>query len=317
MNKKLIAGISSALLALVLAGCGQNNLTAGAKVKKASGMVALVKGRVNKDAKVSYKIDDQKAQDTKNTDGSYVIEVPSTTKDQKITINAKNGSSKENKQVTVKAEKRLSSYSDFKNKYNQAIVGMNMSKADQAKAQSLQKEAAEMKKQPKVDPKKLQMEMAKMPADKRAAEMKKMQAMKQKGTELKKEGQQLQDSMDKIKKDKKDDLLPDHPATGVSYLVKKSDYQLRGNYQNGDLMGLTVIASNSAMKHKTGQKDFGTAFGISAKALGADPKSVMKQFKKFKKDAKSGQTTMKTIKSNGVKFNIGVSASDLYIYVTK
>ena len=43
----------------------------------------------------------------------------------------------------------------------------------------------------------------------------------------------------------------------------------------------------------------------------------MKQFAKETKDQKDSQTTMKTIKSNGVKFNVGFSTSNIYVYITK
>ncbi|WP_243680975.1 hypothetical protein [Lacticaseibacillus manihotivorans] len=54
-----------------------------------------------------------------------------------------------------------------------------------------------------------------------------------------------------------------------------------------------------------------------ANATGADAKKVGKAFTKAIKDAGSGSTTIDTITSNGVKFNIGLSTTDLYIYITK
>ncbi|WP_158509299.1 hypothetical protein [Pediococcus damnosus] len=74
------------------------------------------------------------------------------------------------------------------------------------------------------------------------------------------------------------------------------------------------------MKQESGQKDFGTVFSLLSNELGANPKSVMKQFEKLLKDAKkssSTSTATNVIKSNGVKFEVGYSTTHLYIYITK
>ncbi|AEV94744.1 lipoprotein [Pediococcus claussenii] len=317
MNKKIGLLLSLGAVALALAGCSRDNLTVGASTKKADGMVAIIKGRVASKAKVSYSIDNAATQSTKNVGGAYTIEIPSTTKEQKVKVTAKNDGSTISKTVTVEKEKRLADFSKFKDSFNQAIVGMNMSKSDQQLAQKLQKEGAELKKQAPADPKKAQAELAAMPAAERVQAMQKMKAMQQQASDLKKQSAQLQSDMDKIKNDKKDQLIPDSPKTGVTEWVNQKEYQIRGNYQNGDMMGLTVIATTKAMKHPSQAKGFGTAFGIAAKEVGANPKDVMNQFKSYSKKAKSGQTTMKTITSNGVKFNIGLSTTRLYIYITK
>ncbi len=137
---------------------------------------------------------------------------------------------------------------------------------------------------------------------------------------LQKEGKEVQAAMATAKKENKDKLLPTNMSNGVKNVITQNNYTVRANYQDKNLMGLTLIVPVKAMKQESGQKDFGTVFSLLSNELGANPKSVMKQFEKLLKDAKkssSTSTATNVIKSNGVKFEVGYSTTHLYIYITK
>ncbi len=84
-------------------------------------------------------------------------------------------------------------------------------------------------------------------------------------------------------------------------------------------MGFAVIVPLSVLKDSKKMQQFATGFGLLSTAVGANAKTVFSHFKKLTKDAKSknNSTTIKTIKSNNVKFDVGYSTTDLYLYVTK
>lgn len=71
------------------------------------------------------------------------------------------------------------------------------------------------------------------------------------------------------------------------------------------------------LKDKKKAAVFAQQFALLASTLGADAKSVMKDFQKQSKDSQNGQTTMKTIVSNKVRFDVGFSPDTLYIYITR
>lgn len=291
MKKTVVGLVVSLGLVSLLAGCGQAKLTTSKTNYHQNGMVAVVKGTTNKKAHLNYQIDQGATHKTSVREGTYVVQVPTTTKQQTVTLKAKTGSKTIEKKVTVAAGTAVGQYQAIADKYNQAVIGMALSKADQAKAQSLQKQAAAAK----------------------AGQLAPAQLMALQQTQ-----KDVQAAMQQAKTAKKDQLLPAKPADGVHQLVKTDNVVIRGAIADQDVMGLTLIAPIKALKDKAALKEFGTSFALLAQSTGADSKKVMSEFSKFtKKNKKSNQTTMKTITSNGVKFNTGFSASHLYIYITK
>ncbi|MBL3530174.1 hypothetical protein [Companilactobacillus zhachilii] len=91
------------------------------------------------------------------------------------------------------------------------------------------------------------------------------------------------------------------------------------NVQNNQLMGIATKFSYNDFKSKTGQKNFATDLMITSKLLGADGEKVLKDFAKQTKNASknSTKTSMNQITSNGVNFNINLSAKEFYLYITK
>lgn len=114
----------------------------------------------------------------------------------------------------------------------------------------------------------------------------------------------------------KDQQLP-ISVSGLKEALDAKGGKLRVNVQDGQLISATQIAPIKAMKDKDQQAEFGQMFGLLANAVGADAKKVGKEFEKALKDQDGSNTTIKTIKSNGVNFNVGASADDIFIYVTK
>lgn len=316
--KKFLPGIIGLAAIFALAGCGNQKLTVGASTKTPSGMVAVIKGKTNKDAKISYQVKGQSKKSVKNTDGAYVIEVPATTKTQNVTVTSKKGSNTITKKVTIKKTKALAKYQTIASKYNQAVIGMSLSKSTQKKAQELA--AAEKKAKVSSSTAKAKAAIAKLPASQQKKALAKLQAEQKEMLALQKEAKEVQAAMDSAKKKNKDKLLPTSLNNGVQNVITQKNYTVRANYQDKNLMGLTLIVPVKAMKKSSGQKDFGTVFALLTSEVGAKPKSVMKQFKKVQKDAKnstSTSTTTHVIKSNGVKFQVGYSTTHLYIYITR
>ncbi|MCT4398446.1 hypothetical protein EFN70_07250 [Pediococcus ethanolidurans] len=320
--KKFLPGIIGLAAIFALAGCGNQKLTMGASTKTPSGMVAVIKGKTNKDAKISYQVKGQSKKSVKNTDGAYVIEVPATTKTQNVTVTSKKGSTTIAKKVTIKKTKALAKYQTIASKYNQAVIGMSLSKSTQKKAQKLA--AAEKKAKASsstaTSAAKAKAAIAKLPASQQKKALAKLQAEQKEMLALKKEAKEVQAAMASAKKKNKDKLLPTSLNNGVQNVITQKNYTVRANYQDKNLMGLTLIVPVKAMKKSSGQKDFGTVFALLTSEVGAKPKSVMKQFKKVQKDAKnstSTSTTTHVIKSNGVKFQVGYSTTHLYIYITR
>lgn len=320
--QKFLSGIVGLVAIFALAGCGNQKLTVGSSTKTPSGMVAVIKGKTNKDAKISYRVKGQTKKSVKNTDGAYVIEIPATTKTQKVTVTSQKGSDVLTKSVTIKKTKALANYKSIATKYNQAVIGMSLSKSTQKKAQEL---ATAEKKAKAISTKttsaaKAKAEIAKLPASQQKKALAKLQAQQKEMLALQKEAKEVQTAMAASKKKNKDKLLPTSLNNGVRNVITQKNYTVRVNHQNKNLMGITLIVPVKAMKQKSGQKDFGTVFALLTSEVGAKPKSVMKQFKKVQKDAKnstSTSTTTHVIKSNGVKFQVGYSTTHLYIYITK
>ncbi|KJU74295.1 hypothetical protein AH70_07530 [Pediococcus damnosus LMG 28219] len=320
--KKFLTGVVGLFALVVLAGCGNHSLSVGASTKTPSGMVAVIKGKTSKNAKISYQIDQQAKKAVKNTDGAYVVEVPAKTKKQTVNITSQKGSDVITKKVTINKRKALGQYKPIANNYNQAVIGMSLSKADQQKAKDLaaaEKKAKASSSKP-TSAAKAKAEIAKLPASQQKAALAKLEAQGKEMAALQKEGKEVQAAMATAKKENKDKLLPTNMSNGVKNVITQNNYTVRANYQDKNLMGLTLIVPVKAMKQESGQKDFGTVFSLLSNELGANPKSVMKQFEKLLKDAKkssSTSTATNVIKSNGVKFEVGYSTTHLYIYITK
>ena len=105
--------------------------------------------------------------------------------------------------------------------------------------------------------------------------------------------------------------------TGLKQALVTDGGTVRVNVQAGQLISVTDVVSVKALKSKRKKAVFGTQFGLLVNATGADAKKVGKAFTKQVKDADSGSTTTKTIQDHGVKFDLGLSADHLYIYLTK
>lgn len=269
---------------LTLAGCA-TTLSTSKTTYSNSGMVAIVKGDASGKS-VSYKADTKSGKTSVN-DGKFTFTVPMSTKKQDVTI--KDGSKTVN--VTVKAAKSLGEYKTVATKYNQAIVATALPANVQKQLQ-----AAATQKQP------TKQEIAAMPVAQQqqlAAEQKAMQAA-------------MKTASDKTK----DQQLP-ISVSGLKEALDAKGGKLRVNVQDGQLISATQIAPIKAMKDKDQQAEFGQMFGLLANAVGADAKKVGKEFEKALKDQDGSNTTIKTIKSNGVNFNVGASADDIFIYVTK
>ncbi|ANK59410.1 hypothetical protein [Loigolactobacillus backii] len=111
--------------------------------------------------------------------------------------------------------------------------------------------------------------------------------------------------------------LPETVKPGIHDLIKTDSYTIRGNIQNDQLIGATFIIPTKALKQKSAQQEFGTAFSVFSSTVGADGEKVFKEFNKQTKNQSKGQTTVKEISSNGVHYNIGFSTTTLYMYITK
>ncbi|QFP79695.1 hypothetical protein [Latilactobacillus graminis] len=291
MKKIVVSLITSLGLISLLAGCGTTKLTTTKTNYRQNGMVAVVKGTAAKQADLKYRINQERFKKVTVKGGTYVIQVPTTTNTQTVTVRAKANGKTSTKQVTIAAATAVGQYAKIANQYNQALVGMALSKADQTKAQELQKQAAAAK-------------AGQLTATELGA--------------LKQTQQVVQDAMQQAHQTQKERLLPTTPKNGVSEWTANQHVTIRGSVDNQDVMGITLITPVNALKNKAALKDFGTSFALIAQATGADSKKVMSEFSDYTKNNKKGsQTTMKTIKSHGVKFNTGFSASHLYIYITK
>ncbi|WP_459127868.1 hypothetical protein [Latilactobacillus curvatus] len=291
MKKTIVGLVTSLGLIGLLAGCGTTKLTTTKTNYRQNGMVAVVKGSTTKKADLQYRINHNHFQKATVKDGTYVIQVPTTTNKQTVTVQAKANGKTVQKKVTIAAGTSVGQYAKIAAQYNQALIGMALSKADQTKAQELQKQAAAAK----------------------AGQLAPANLMT-----LKQRQQEVQAAMQQAQQAQKDQLLPTTPKNGVTEWVATKHVTIRGSVDNQDVMGMTLITPVKALKDKAALKDFGTSFALIAQATGADSKKVMSEFSDYtKKNKKGSQTTMKTIESNGVKFNTGFSTRDLYIYITK
>lgn len=314
--------VSAGALALVLAGCGQTTLSTTKTTYKRNGLVAAVKGRSNQQT-VRYQIDGAKTKTAKVNHHTFVIQVPTKTKRQAVQIKAGN----QTKTVHVKGAKRLLGYQKLATAYNQALIASKLSKRDQSAAQKLQTQGAALKKQQaqiqaKVKTAQAQVQAGGAEAATGAATLQAQQAaaakLKTQAASLQATQKQVATAMATAKKQVKSQLLPSKtPSDGVQNVLTTKDYRIRLNVQKGDVMGAAMIVPTKAFKNKQRQQNFGTAFALLASTSGANAKKVMKQFSKETKNNSGSTTTFDPIISNGVRFTIGVSAADLYLFMTK
>lgn len=131
-----------------------------------------------------------------------------------------------------------------------------------------------------------------------------------------KQAQQVEQKVQQLQSTTKNEQLPVQ-LSGIHNVVDNSAYTLRLNVQNGDLMGATMMIPVKSFKDKAQAQQFGTAFALFSQALGADGKQVMHEFESKTKNQDKTQTTSKTIINNGIKYSIGFSTTELYVYITK
>lgn len=186
----------------------------------------------------------------------------------------------------MKAVKSLGNYQQVVQKYNQMVV---MSKLSPQEIQTL-KAASTLKKAPSSPDPQL------------------MQQIKQ--------AQQVEQKVQQLQSTTKSEQLPVQ-SNGIHNVVDNSAYTLRLNVQNGDLMGATMMIPVKSFKNKAQAQQFGTAFALFSQALGANGKQVMHEFESKTKNQDKTQTTSKTIIDHGVKYSIGFSTTELYVYITK
>ena len=285
MHKKL-GIILTAGLSLLLTGCSKVSLSTTAKTYSPDEMVAVVKGHTANQNTVTYQIDNGTKHSVKVHDKTFVIQVPASNQQQKVKITAAHGGQQQQQTVTVNAAKKLGNYQQIVQKYNQMVV---MSKLSPQEVQTL-KAAAALKKVPSLPNPQL------------------MQQMKQ--------VQQVEQKVQQVQSTTKSEQLPAQLA-GIHNAVDNAAYTLRLNVQNGDLMGATMMIPVKSFKNKALAQQFGTAFALFSQALGANGKQVMHEFESKTKNQDKTQTTSKTIINHGIKYSIGFSTTELYVYITK
>ena len=285
MHKKL-GIILTAGLSLLLTGCSKVSLSTTAKTYSPDEMVAVVKGHTANQNTVTYQIDNGTKHSVKVHDKTFVIQVPASDRQQKVKITAAHGGQQQQQTVTVNAVKKLGNYQQIVQKYNQIVV---MSKLSSQEVQTL-KAASALKKAPSAPNPQL------------------MQQMKQ--------AQQVEQKVQQLQSTTKSEQLPAQ-LNGIHNAVDNSAYTLRLNVQNGDLMGATMMIPVKSFKDKAQAQQFGTAFALFSQALGADGKQVMHEFESKTKNQDKTQTTSKTIINHGIKYSIGFSTTELYVYITK
>ncbi|WP_048000208.1 hypothetical protein [Lactiplantibacillus herbarum] len=321
-RKTALVAVTAGALTLLLAGCGKTTLTTTKTTYNRNGLVAAVKGSTNQKT-VHYQLDSGKSKTASVHNNTFVIQVP--TKETRQTVKIKAGS--DTKTVHVNGAKKLVGYQKMATTYNQALIASKLSKADQKTAQKLQVQAAALKKQQTAIAAKVKTAQAQIKAGgtEAATGAQTLQAQQTAAAQLKTQAASLQTTQQTVeaamktaKKQVKDELLPTKtPSDGLTNALTTKDYKIRLNVQKGDVMGAAVIVPTKAFKSTSRQKNFGTAFALLTTTTGADAKTVMKQFKKETKSNNSSTTTIDPITSKGVRFTIGVSASDLFIFMTK
>ncbi|HBF76158.1 MAG TPA: hypothetical protein DDW71_12985 [Lactobacillus sp.] len=315
--RKISLILSAALLSLTLAACGKPSLSVDHKSYAPSGMTAVVKGNSNQKT-VKYRINNGSTKNQSVLNGSYAITLPAKPYQQtvKLTAGGRNAS------TVVKKSPAIMSYSKFKTAYNQALMATALSKKDQATAMQLQKQGAQ-----------LQQQSAKLQAESKTAQTKlksgdtsaqatlaslakQNQQLQAQGAKLKQTQASLAPALAKAKKQVADDTINAKARTGVYNLKKTDNATVRGNVDNGQLIGATLMVPTSSLKSKAAAKTFMTELAVLTGSTGANTQKVLKGFENKANKKNSSQTTTSTIHSKGIDFDLGYSKSTLYIYVT-
>ncbi|WP_262314557.1 hypothetical protein [Lacticaseibacillus parakribbianus] len=273
---------AAAMATLVLAGCGKTLTTTKTSYKQ-SGMVAVIKGEA-KGAKTVRYTGAVKPGTVKVNSDAFVITVPMTASEQTVTLKAGDLTHK----VTVHAAKVLGDYQKIQKAYNQAVIATAL-------------------------PKDIQKQL-KAATDAKKTDVTKLTPTQQAAVETQR--QNVAAAMARAKVATKDEQLP-ASVEGLKQVLKGNGGTVRMNVQDGQVLGITDIVPLKALKDKAAQTAFGTQFALLASATGAEAKTVLSKFNQATKDADGSATTIATITSNGVKFNVGFSTSDLYVYITK
>lgn len=304
-SNKIISGI--VVIALLAAGIIYGTtrpakLSADKTVYKVDGMSANIKGTASQSKSVYYRIDNGKRQTAAVHAGVFTINLAASDQDQRVVIHNHKASAT----VTVKAAAVLADYTKFASAYNQSVISSNLSKEMQTKAAALQKAAASKTA--------TAAEIAQMTAEQKQQLADQTKALAQTSKEV-------QAALAKSKTDNEAKLLPENFNNHIKNVVDSKNTVLRINVAHGKLIGITIIVPSKSLSgqgSKNSSSEFAKTFALVANALGANPKSVLKQFSQVAKDAKkSGTTSLKTIRSNNIKFDTGFSIKNLYIYVTK
>ena len=298
--RKISLILSAALLSLTLAACGKPSLSVDHKSYAPSGMTAVVKGNSNQKT-VKYRINNGSTKNQSVLNGSYAITLPAKPYQQtvKLTAGGRNAS------TVVKKSPAIMSYSKFKTAYNQALMATALSKKDQATAMQLQKQGAQ-----------LQQQSAKLQAESKTSLAKQGQQLQAQGAKLKQTQASLAPALAKAKKQVADDTITAKARTGVYNLKKTDNATVRGNVDNGQLIGATLMVPTSSLKSKAAAKTFMTELAVLTGSTGANTQKVLKGFENKANKKNSSQTTTSTIHSKGIDFDLGYSKSTLYIYVT-
>ncbi|KEK02850.1 hypothetical protein [Oenococcus oeni] len=271
-------------------------------VYKASGLSTNIKGTATKNKFISYSINDGKKHSVRIRSNSFAINIPSSNKEQKVTIYNGNVSAK----IVVKASKQLADYQKFAKKYNQSLIASSLPKSIIKKANELKKAQA-----------------AKQTTAAEIARMSRTEQLQleEKNKELKQDAKEVQAATAKLKSENKDNLLPKKLKNAIKNAVSNKNYIIRVNVANGRLIGISLIVPAkllSSGSNKKSAQTFATTFALLANSLGANSKNVLEKFTKFAKEAKTSQTTsLKTISSKGIKFDTGFSTKKIYIFITR
>lgn len=283
MHQRLVATLAMALGLTVLAGCGNQQISTSKKNYAADGMVAVIKGTAPSKAQITAQVGQNNSQRVTNHDGNFVYTVAPSAQPQKVVFKA--GSSQ--RTVTVAASQSFGAYTKFAAKYNMILFQMAQQAEAKAKGTSQAEQAAAQKKQ--------QAAIAVMPKAAQAALQAKLQAQA----------------------NQTPGAFPAAGQEGIHNVLKAQGNTVRTNVQDGQLIGATFMTPVKTLKDKKKAAVFAQQFALLASTLGADAKSIMKDFQKQSKDSQNGQTTMKTIVSNKVRFDVGFSPDTLYIYITR
>ncbi|EAV39526.1 hypothetical protein OENOO_54043 [Oenococcus oeni ATCC BAA-1163] len=295
------------LLLLIVSGVGYYifrpaKVEADKTVYKASGLSTNIKGTATKNKFISYSINGGKKHSVRIRSNSFAINIPSSNKEQKVTIYNGNVSAK----IVVKASKQLADYQKFAKKYNQSLIASSLPK-------SIIKKANELKK-------------AQVAKQTTAAEIARMSRTEQlqleeKNKELQQDAKEVQAATAKSKSENKDKLLPKKLKNAIKNAVSNKNYIIRVNVANGRLIGISLIVPAKLLSSGSDKKSaqtFATTFALLANSLGANSKNVLEKFTKFAKEANTSQTTsLKTISSKGIKFDTGFSTKKIYIFITR